>query len=292
MRQRRDAAGGPDQSRLDDAVRGSTQLRVHEVIGGRLLLEVTDPAEVALLASLLQIRPGDPFRCMCPGDQVLEFLGPCRRRTEVTLHHGRSLRWDAWDTDVLLDDAKPLLDWLAERGVTAPRDEAERIAVEDRRTSEMWEAWKRAAPACLAPILDEVSALGGVPPDVDEPAHLRAAEAIHDAFPEERAAILALLGWLGSGSGQWSSFPSYEAVPEWLLLRYSTEAIAAALEGGDLSPRQMDGAGRLLASYWFGRLRQGDAVLISERVLERLLAHAEGSPFEDDRARLRHALGR
>lgn len=291
MRRRRPASE-PTHEQLAGALREATRLRVSEVVGGSLLLEVGDPDAVASIASLVRILPGEPFHCMCPGDQTLEFLGPGTRRTSITLHHGRSIRWDGvWDTDVLLDHPGPLLDWLADRGVSGPRDEADRLAVQEWNASRLWEVWKKASPPSLRQLLDGISVLGGVPPDIDEPVHLRAADAIRVAYSDREQAILALLGWFGSGEGPWSGFPSYETIAEWLLLRYPTTEIVSALAREDLSPSQLEGAGRLVASFWFARLRPGDAARIPAEVVDRLLSHVERSANPDNRARLRAALG-
>ncbi len=281
----------PSQEQLDRALRGATRLHVREVIGGSVLLDVRGADDVAAFAATLRIRPGEPFHCLCPGDQTLEFLGPGRRSAVVTLHHGRSLRWDGvWGTDVLLDDPAAVQDWLAKRGVSGPRDEYRRMEEQARRGQDLWEAWKRAAPPCLAPLLDEVSALAGTPRGVEEPAHDRAAGEIRRAYPTERDAILALLEWFGSGEGRWSGFPSYEAVPEWLLLGYPTDTIVAALEGDRPTDAQLEGAARLFASWYFRRDRPGEAARIPETLLARLLEHIDRSPHANNRERLRHAL--
>ncbi len=261
-----------------------------EAIGGRLLLEVTDPRAVAHFASLLRIRPGEPFHCMCPGDQTLVFRKGVLRQTEITLHHGRLLRWDGvWDTDVLLDEPEPMLDWLAERGVTGPRDEAEQIRREQQRSREAWEAWSRAAPPCLEPLLPALSGGGlGGPPE----AFGQAIEVLHGTYANDEEAILALLSWFGHGAGPWSGFPAYEQVAERLLLRYPTERIVRAMESCSLEPAHVEGAGRLFTSWWFAQERPDDASKIPSDLAERLLAHVETSPYEDNRASLRHTLGR
>ena len=46
-----------------------------EVMGGRLLLEVHASDEVASFAAALRLAPGEPFHCMCAGDQRLELAG-------------------------------------------------------------------------------------------------------------------------------------------------------------------------------------------------------------------------
>ncbi len=261
------------------------------MIGEALLLEVADRGDVAAFAATLRIAPGPQFHCLCPGDQTLEFSGTGRRDVRLTLHHGRSLRWDGvWNTDVLLDDPATVQDWLVERGVTGPRDEYRRMEEEARHGRERWEEWKRATPPCLSPLLEELSAVAGTPPGVKEPAHERAAEELRQVYQEPDAAILALLGWFGSGEGPWSGFPSYEAVPERLLLGYSTDAIVEALQSGEPTATQLEGAGRLLASWYFQRDRPGEAARIPDALRGRVLEHVERSPYAENRERFHRAL--
>lgn len=294
MTPRRRKATAPSQEQLDEALRGATRFRVREVLGGRLLLEVEDRDEVASFASLLHVRPGEPFHCMCLGDQTLEFRqGALRRKTKITLHHGRSLRWDgAWDTDVLLDEPQPMLDWLAERGVSGPRDEVERIRSEEERSRKEWEAWARATPSCLEPFLLALSAdaFGG-PPEPVASAFEEAVKALERTYAADEEAIRALLAWFGQGAGSWNGFPSYERVAERLLLRYPTELIVRAMESAALEPAHLEGAGRLFASWWFAQERPDDASRIPADLAQRLLAHADALSDEGNRSSLRHALG-
>jgi len=287
------ARGTPDQASLDRLLEGAERLRVTEVMGGRLLLEIDDPREVAPFAECLRIHPGPPFHCLCPGDQNLEFSRPRRRATKITLHHGRSLRWESrWDSDVLLDDPMRVLDWFADHGAPGPREAYREDQERARQERAAWEAWKRAAPPCVEPLVDELSALGMVPPDVDEPAVFARARALMlDTYTTEEEVILELLAWFGHGEGPWSGFPSYEAMAERLLLTFPTEGIVSAVEAAAPTPARLEGAARLFASWWFQKQRPGEASRIPSELADRLRTHLEGSPYEDNRGRLRASLG-
>lgn len=281
----RRARRAPTQEDLDRAVGRSTRLRVSEVIGGAVLLEIADPEQVAAFVATLRLAPGEPFHCMCLGDQRLEFSGGPERSAVLTLHHGRSLRWEGWGSDVLLAEPLVVLRWLVEHGVEGPFLAWQEDRERERAGRRTWNAWKEAAPACIRPLVDDLSR-----PDHSEDLAGKALTALAEAHPDEAERVLALLAWFGSGEGAWSSFPSYEQAAERLLLRFPTEKILEALRRRELAPAELEGAGRLLSSWWFGQERPGESARVPADVAERLLAHA--GLDEDKLARLRNALGR
>lgn len=290
----RASAGGrlPNRGSLDQALAGARRVAVSEVVPGRrrrgrLLLEVRDPAEVVELVSLIRIRPADPFHCMCFGDQHVDVYGRVRRRARITLHHGRSIRWDAWDSDALLDEPMPLLRWLADHGVDRPLHDFESAREEELRALEAWDRWKEAAPACLRPIIEQIPSGSFDPFDPGHPDPLAPAlETLRGAYGTDVAAVRALLSWYGRGAGPWSGYPSYESVAEQLLLRFPTGAIAAAIEGSP-GEHELTGAARYLSSYEFGRWRRGDLGDIPDGLISKLVDHVSHSPHDANRDMLR-----
>jgi len=284
----------PTQASLDRALAGATRVRIAQVeeLGGGELLLVEDDEWIRKLAELLVILPpAERFHCLCPGDQVLEFSRARRRPAAITLHHGRSIRWtQAWDSDAQLADGPMLLRWLADRGVPGPLQAWEKDQDGADRDRIAWDSWQRAAPAALAPLLPDLSS--AINPEVPSPELLRAEKVLRDAYANESDAIVALLDWFGSGEGPWSGFPTYEGVPEALLLCYPTEAIVKAVAGEPLTPARAEGASRLFASWWFARMRPYEAAALPEKLALGLRDHAERSGDPDKVARLSGALRR
>jgi len=284
----------PTQASLDRALAGATRVRIAQVeeLGGGELLLVQDAERIQELVRLLSIvSPTERFHCLCPGDQVLEFSREKRRLAAVTLHHGRSIRWnDAWDSDALLADGPALLRWLADRGASGPLNAWEEDQGRAERDLLAWESWQREAPPALVPLLPDLSSL--INPEVPPPELLHAEEILRSAYANEGDAIVALLDWFGSGAGTWSGFPSYEGVAEALLLRYPTEAIVQALGKEPLTPARAEGASRVFASWWFARMRPNEAAALPEELALSLREHAERTGDQDKIARLSGALRR
>jgi hypothetical protein len=86
-------------------------------------------------------------------------------------------------------------------------------------------------------------AKSAAPFKVDSDVSTQALGALRSAYPSEADTILALLAWFGQGKGPWSGYPSYEGIPETLLLDFSTAAIVRALESRERTPHELAASG-------------------------------------------------
>ena len=109
-------------------------------------------------------------------------------------------------------------------------------------------------------------------------------------FPDTRERILVLLKWFGSGEGPWSGFPSYESVPEELLLKYSTADVIAAIESKSLDTQEIEGAARFFGGWDFSHERPNDLKLLSPALKQKLLKHSLQSKDSDKRSRAKQAF--
>jgi hypothetical protein len=246
----------------------------------QVLYETADPRELASLAKALQTGPHGVEPCMCMGNLVYEIESSAGIR-RVSLHHGETVRdQDAFDSLPLLSpDA--CMDWLSARGITFVReqyDEARRRGLEGRARAERWRA---ALPASLAPFFGDMG-LGGAP-------RPEWTAALASEYPDLTQRAIVLLRLFGSGEGPWSGYPSYEGVPEALLLELPLEVLVAAA-GDAADARVTEGAARLFAGWGFGRQRGADRAALPAELKRRLLEHAERSANEDNRARARAAF--
>ncbi len=133
------SCAGAEEGRLKGALAGIDRLRIRS--GGtchrrideeKTLAEVTDPAEIRGFIEGIELKKhwliGLTTVCMCCGDPSFEFYRGGKLAVTVSFHHGKRLRWrEGWDGDADLTQrsADLLVQWLARRGVTGPRDERE-----------------------------------------------------------------------------------------------------------------------------------------------------------------------
>ncbi len=113
------------QVSLDSLLDQSRRVRVIEdgvdrgrLMGTEILLDTDDPDALAGLRGALRIvGPSEP--CLCAGDPTLELISSSGESLAlIGLHHGFAIRWSKGDAG--LANGRPLLDWLAEHGVSGP----------------------------------------------------------------------------------------------------------------------------------------------------------------------------
>lgn len=239
-------------------------------------VDVTEPTEVRELMERLAVT-----------DEVSEFHGPGHvtfrllagegELTTVVLHEGVALRGEHWDGGATLEKSARLIAWLARREVSLSAILAGRIkeqraqnAEARQRTLAARDAWIEAIPPALEemrPHFLATEAAGSVPePMLDEADRKLAA-----AVPDETDRCVALLAWLGTGTGRLREQPAYEDIADELVKRLPLSAVKAALKG-DPSRAVRLGAARHLAGR--GRNKK-DLAGINERVIGQLVSEAK-----------------
>jgi hypothetical protein len=263
----------------------------------KVLVEMHEAAAIAGLIHQIAIddrESGD--ECKCCGNPTLEFYRQEKLVASLSLHHGRILRWPGgrWrgDGQLTRESATFLTQWLAARGVPWPQREFEHgefiKSTSPAARQHAQETWLKAMPSSLKPFWPGMQELNPCePPGGGTDRYY----ALALEMPRQEERVRALLAWYGSGTGSWRTFPVYEAAAEDLLLRFETPVMVAALEGGELSPAQLEGAARLLAGVAFRRQRPQDLGLLPVAVKRRLLEHCLTSPDRDKRTRARQAFG-
>jgi hypothetical protein len=287
-------APDPTQASLDALLAGVTRVRVVPFANYRrggtesvTLLDTADPASLESFRRCFAIDedPETFGHCMCCGDPHLELYAGDRLAATVGYHHGLAIRWDAWKHDAQLKEPGRLLDWLAARGVDGPRREAERMKERAEESRLQAERWLAATPECLRPFWGEMGN------DRDPDLHRRLLDALRAAIPAAEGQALALFAWFGSGAGPWSGYPSYESVPERLILHYPTRFLVAVLTGCEPTEAQWHGAARYFGGWEFRRARKGDRGLLPPGLKQRLLEAARSTGVRDNAERAERAFG-
>ena len=305
----------PSQASLDTVLDRVTRLRLlnggvsgGKAIGKEIMLSVSDAQAISSLRDCLSIvEDRSTFdHCMCLGDYALELYAGRRRIATIGLHHGRSIRWNAWKYDAFLQDGPRLLRWLADQGATAPLEAYEEDLLLAEEYQQAARRWQAATPTCLQPFQDQMQALADnmvtfIPDSHKGAEHQGQAEdsssslapllrALETEYSDPEMCALALFKWFGSGKGPWSGYPSYEGVAERLLLEFPTQQLVAALLHQPLTPLHLEGAARYFAGYQFNTFKQDEAHQIPQEVKRKLLEYSQSSSDNDKIRRAKKAL--
>jgi hypothetical protein len=298
-------APDPTQASLDGLLASVTRVRViaggvvrGKAMGTEVLLETAGAADVADFRACLKIveDPRTFGHCMCFGNPALELYAGEDLAATIGFHHGRSIRWEAWKHDALLQDGNELVNWLAERGVTGPRQEVEYLKRQQEQNIQAARQWATGMPAALEPFWNAMMQVGfgqvvaismNASKARRDPARqvhanqlppMRAA--LEKAYPDPVSRALVLLGWYGHGQGPWSGFPAYETFADELLLEFPAGVIVAALDAEEVTPAHLEGAARHFARWGFLAPDEQDTGQVPEAVKQRLLEHVRASGDE------------
>jgi hypothetical protein len=280
QRRFRDPGPPPTQADLDAVVSGATSAVVRSVPAPNVWYETQDPADLDSLRDALRVGDGEMSHCVCHGTALFEFGRDGERLGIVTLHHGKSLRWDPFFFNAPLAESDRILDWLTARGMTELIREREGMPL----PSSARERWHAALPHALDSRWPSMSQSAGQVTWPEE------AELMARAYadPVERARIL--LEWFGHGEGPWSGYPVYEDVPEWCLLQLPLDVILDAAQTRPQTSSLREGTARLFAGLHFATQRRADLKRIPTELKRTLLEHAVASQDENKRRRAQHAF--
>lgn len=278
---------GPTQRSLDAVARQVNSIRIcdweltERELRPRVVLTVDDRKRIDELLRHIEIVETDEFfHCMCIGSLIVQLITAEGVVATLTLHHGKSMRWDdAWDSDARLRDGWGLARWLAQQGVTRLLKEMEQTEERDARSARAFASWHAAMPPCMA------SLYGPSPIWPPSEAIASILAALKAAYGTESQAILALCEWHGTLGSSWTGCYAFESLPDSLLEEFGRSRVLEALETAALTERQVEGAARYLVHH----VESGD---IPPRVADVLRAHASTRADAEKIALIRRLLAR
>jgi len=272
----------PSPAWLGERVAATVSVRIaegmralHPTVGDGQVVDVRDPRDVRAVVDLLAIEEGPSPSCFGDGEEVLLAL---------TLHHGLTIRCDAWSADGVLRDAEGLWRWLWERGVQSPQEDRAFEVAEHAEWDAAVKQWIAAMPAPLQPIVHPIGPTGCSSGRLDLSALATASEVLARAFPSEAERVLALYRWFGCGTGVWSGYHSYESFALQILMEYPTPSLINAVKPlGEQDAPVLEGFMRLCCSWEFRkRLRaKKNRHLFDEPLQQAMLDYAAESDDED-----------
>jgi hypothetical protein len=287
-------APDPTQASIDALLSGITRVRIvpfanylQGATEQRTLLDTSDVVALESFRSCFAIveDPETFGHCMCCGDPHLELYAGDQRVATFGYHHGFAIRWDVWKHDAYLKEPERLLDWMSAHGVHGPRQEVESSRERGEASRRNTERWLAAMPESLRPFWERMDH------QRDPELHRVLLEALCAAVPAAQAQALCLFEWFGSGAGPWSGYPSYETVPNLLLLYYPTQLLIDTLRAGTPSERQWLGAARYFASWDFRKAKKEDRSLLPSDLKRWLIESARSTGLSDNIERAEIAFG-
>lgn len=145
LNKKKDKTKQPSQKSLDSMLKELQSVKIidggmsnGQLLGVKVLYETSNEKTLEELKALLQIvQDSKSFgHDMCSGGPTLELISNSAQKNLIVLHHGFSIRWSAWNSDARLLEPRKLIDWLAEKGVTEPKEEMDRSIAQAKYDSE------------------------------------------------------------------------------------------------------------------------------------------------------------
>jgi hypothetical protein len=254
----------------------------------RLVYSSSDRKDLSeLKAAIVVEEPRDWFRCSCMPSAYIRFLRNKKQIGVLSIYEGIIVEYPDWASHARVKDQERWFQWLDERKVSWPHEEADREAQEQKRYEAAEARWTAAMPESLRPLWP--SLMQNMQPgqetdtkDLDS--------ALARQFPDVPHRIRALFSWYGSGAGPWSGFPMYEDVAEKMLLEYPTAELLDAVHGVALNETETEGAARLFGGWSFQSTRPADRTMIPADLKRILLEHSLKSSDQDKLGRAREAF--
>ncbi|MEV0562178.1 hypothetical protein [Dactylosporangium sp. NPDC050588] len=245
---------------------------------------VVTGGDIAGLARVLSVVDGgvrDSEHCWCGDRPTMVVTGADGRDLARWTVHGQTQLSGLGDRAAELRDAPALIAWLAEHGLTGPRDAQLRAAREAADAEARRVRWVAAAPLGLQYFAEAVTLR-------EHHAEERLAGMLARRIPDLTDRIRALVTWAGVPAREDFGTFWHELVPQRFLLAEPTGAIFDALAAAPLSAGQLDGAAELFTCLeWTRPLRAG----IPAPLRAQLIAHVTATGTEPMLFRMRHGYG-
>lgn len=233
------------------------------------LIIVNDMEQIKMLGQKLNIL-SEPGGHLLDGGHYMFDIVTKNSKHRIEYMGDVEIRWkEKWKEDAILKDHIGLLEWFKEVGIEKPLNEYKRIKEEQEKRILRYERWKSVAPKSIVESIDNL-----YQNDFD-----RIYEELNKEVPNERELILKLFQLYGYEFGIWNGFPSYESIPEEILLKFSFDSLVS-VTNNELTEEQKHGIARFFTSYGFTKTRIEEIHKLPLRLKNILLEHL--TKFGDD----------
>jgi hypothetical protein len=236
----------------------------NQAVGNKIRLIISEDDKIAKFCEFLELNEQTiGFYCMCLGTYAIELHSGNEIPATIGFHHGISIRYDGWNSDVELAKSEELLHFLFDLGFQEPLQERINESKRYEKQKNEDEKWLSNAPKCFAKYWNEMN-------DFDDDYLSSLLDDFNAEIPERDLQIISLLKIFSVSQNLWTAYPIYEKVPETILTNYSLQEILLAYNNSEKSRRTQIGLGRFLCSFRFRKDRKKQIKLIPQSVIDEI----------------------
>jgi hypothetical protein len=240
------------------------------------LIEIVSLDKIKELGQKLEIEKRQCGHLLDDGSIIFDFTLNNDTTQQIEFLDFSQIRWkDKWKNDPYLKDHVELLKWLYKNDIIEPLNTYNELVKKEEKEIQEYEIklenWEKIAPKEILKAIEE-----GYAYKYDK-VYLE----LKKEFPDERYLILNLFRLYGCGLGVWSGFPSYESIPEGILLELSIDSLIEIEDISKLTQEQIHGMARFFSGSDFSKKRKKDKDKIPLKLKNLILDHLLGIGSED-----------
>lgn len=233
-----------------------------KAISTEIVLTISQLEKILKFQELLEVDETNiGFYCMCLGDYAIELHSNNKIKTIIGFHHGNSIRYDGWKSDVGLALCDELACFLYEEGLEKILLEKIKQRKQAREDKIIEDNWFSTAPSCFLKYWDEMNGLD------DDYLPLLITE-FKKELPDINLQINKLLRTFSVTENFWTAFPIYEGVPFKVLSTYKLSEIITAYNISNKNYSLRMGLGRFLCFFEFKKVRKKHLKEIPQNVID------------------------
>jgi len=230
----------------------------------QFLLEINNKEKIKITGQNLEIESKPQGHLLDSGYFIFDFFMENDEKYRIEFLGAGLIRWKKkWKEDAKLKNPLVFLEWLSGLGIEKPLKKHNESIKKEKKRSKQFNQWKEKAPKSVIRSIDSDYCY-----DYD-----KVQQELKKEISEERDLILKLFELFGSDFGNWSGFPSYEIIPEGVLLKIPIKSFNEIYKSSELTKEQMHGMARFFSGWDFNKNRKTEINKLSIDLKKLLLEH-------------------
>ncbi len=198
------------------------------------------------------------------GSYIFDFTTKSGENHFIEYMGSIQIRWkEKWKEDAQLKNHIGLLEWLNDLGIDKPLTEYNNALIEEEKYRVQYENWINKLPKSIIKAIENNY----------EFEYDKIYSELIIEIEDEKNLILKLYKLFGCGFGVWNGFPTYEMIPEQMLLRLSVEKLTAIDNTSNLTDEHKHGMARLFSGHDFYKKRKDDIAKLPSELKQNILEH-------------------